>query len=214
MSTNHCAEEIMEAVFKALAPAIPNYVNAGFSRRLRYAITGSDPRSGREFIWHFFLARGGGGASRGFDGWPNVGEINVAGGIRAPSIEVTEERFPFFIRRHELRPNSGGDGAWRGGLGAVCDLVYRGDGPARLNTAGDGVIVPPFGLFGGDPGLPHIYKLVANGAERVLKSKETKVVVNPGDRIVCLSSGGGGYGDPKARTESERAWDRKNGYCS
>ena len=214
MSTNHCAEEIMEAVFKALAPAIPNYVNAGFSRRLRYAITGTDPRSGREFIWHFFLARGGGGASRGFDGWPNVGEINVAGGVRAPSIEVTEERFPFFIRRHELRPNSGGDGAWRGGLGAVCDLVYRGDGPARLNTAGDGVIVPPFGLFGGDPGLPHIYKLVANGAERVLKSKETKVVVNPGDRIVCLSSGGGGYGDPKARTESERAWDRKNGYCS
>ena len=214
MSTNHCAEEIMEAVFKALAPAIPNYVNAGFSRRLRYAITGTDPRTGREFIWHFFLARGGGGASRGFDGWPNVGEINVAGGIRAPSIEVTEERFPFFIRRHELRPNSGGDGAWRGGLGAVCDLVYRGDGPARLNTAGDGVIVPPFGLFGGDPGLPHIYTLVANGAERVLKSKETKVIVNPGDRIVCLSSGGGGYGDPRERSESERAWDRKNGYCS
>ena len=171
MSTNHCAEEVVEAVFKALAPAIPAAVSAGFSRRLRYAITGHDPRTGRQFIWHFFLARGGGGASEGFDGWSNVGEINVAGGIRSPSIEVTEERFPFFIERHELRPDSGGVGEWRGGLGAVCDLVYEGEGPALLNTAGDGIVVPPFGLFGATDGLPHHYKIVNNGTERVLGSQ-------------------------------------------
>ena len=196
MSTNHCAEEVVEAVFKALAPAIPGAVSSGFSRRLRYAITGFDPRTGRRFIWHFFLARGGGGASDGYDGWSNVGEINVAGGIRSPSTEVTEERFPFFIERHELRPDSGGVGAWRGGLGSVCDLVYEGEGPALLNTAGDGVVVPPFGLFGATDGLPHHYKIVSGGAERVLGSKEVGVVVNPGDHIVCFSSGGGGYGQP------------------
>ena len=212
MSTNHCAEEIIEAVFQALAHAAPHAVSAGFSRRLRYAITGKDPRTGRRFIWHFFLARGGGGASRGYDGWTGVGEVNVAGGIRSPSVEVTEERFPFFIRRHELRPGSGGAGEWRGGLGAVCDLVYEGDGPALLNTAGDGVIVPPFGLFGAQPGMPHVYKIVAKGGERVLGSKETGVVVNPGDRIVCLSSGGGGFGDPARRDRAARDWDSKNGY--
>ena len=43
-----------------------------------------DPRTGRQFIWHFFLARGGGGATYGYDGWPGVGEINVAGGIPGP----------------------------------------------------------------------------------------------------------------------------------
>ena len=214
MSTNHCAEEVVEAVFKALAPAIPSAVSAGFSRRLRYAITGSDPRTGRRFIWHFFLARGGGGASDGFDGWSNVGEINVAGGIRSPSIEVTEERFPFFIERHELRPDSGGAGAWRGGLGAVCDLVYEGEGPALLNTAGDGVVVPPFGLFGAADGLPHHYKIVSNGTERVLGSKEVGVVVNPGDHIVCLSSGGGGFGQPENRDEDAMKWDLKNGYVT
>ena len=214
MSTNHCAEEVVEAVFKALAPAIPGAVSAGFSRRLRYAITGMDPRTGRRFIWHFFLARGGGGASDGFDGWSNVGEINVAGGIRSPSIEVTEERFPFFIERHELRPDSGGVGAWRGGLGAVCDLVYEGEGPALLNTAGDGVVVPPFGLFGADDGLPHHYTIVSNDAERVLGSKEVGVVVNPGDHIVCLSSGGGGYGQPEHRDKDASAWDLKNGYVT
>ena len=214
MSTNHCAEEVVEAVFKALAPAIPGAVSAGFSRRLRYAITGSDPRTGRQFIWHFFLARGGGGAAEGVDGWSNVGEINVAGGIRSPSIEVTEERFPFFIERHELRPDSGGVGAWRGGLGAVCDLVYEGEGPALLNTAGDGVVVPPFGLFGAADGLAHHYKIVSNGTERVLRSKEVGVVVNPGDHIICLSSGGGGYGQPEDRDTDASIWDLKNGYVT
>ena len=214
MSTNHCAEEVVEAVFKALAPAIPAAVSAGFSRRLRYAITGHDPRTGRQFIWHFFLARGGGGASEGYDGWSNVGEINVAGGIRSPSIEVTEERFPFFVERHELRPDSGGVGEWRGGLGAVCDLVYEGEGPALLNTAGDGIVVPPFGLFGATDGLPHHYKIVNDGTERVLGSKEVGVVVNPGDHIICLSSGGGGYGSAEQREGDAAAWDLKNGYVT
>ena len=212
MSTNHCAEEIVEAVFKALAQAVPKEVNAGFSRRLRYAITGKDPRTGRQFIWHFFLARGGGGATHGYDGWPGVGEINVAGGIRSPSIEVTEERFPFFIRRHELRPNSGGQGEWRGGLGGICDLVYQGEGPALLNTAGDGIVVPPFGLFEGEDGLSHDYKILSNGSERPLGSKETEVVVNPGDHVYCLSSGGGGYGNPSERSQTADEWDKRNGY--
>jgi N-methylhydantoinase A/oxoprolinase/acetone carboxylase beta subunit/N-methylhydantoinase B/oxoprolinase/acetone carboxylase alpha subunit len=214
MSTNHCGEEIIEAVFKAVAHAVPQAVTAGFSRRLRYALTGTDPRTGRHFIWHFFFARGGGGASYGCDGWPCVGEINVAGGIRTPSIEVTEERFPFFIEHEELRPDSGGDGTWRGGLGATFAMIFEGAQTARLNTAGDGTVTPPYGLFGGQPGQPHIYTLVSDGIERILHSKETGVLVKPGDRIACLSAGGGGYGDPAQRPGAKREWDRKNGYCS
>ena len=211
MSTNHCGEEIVEAVFKALAPVAPGAVNAGFSRRLRFAITGSNPRTGNRFIWHFFFGRGGGGASRGYDGWSCVGEVNVAGAIRSPSVEITEERFPFKIVRNDLRPGSGGDGTWRGGLGAVFEMVYEGDEPAKLNMAGDGVINPPFGLFGGEPGLPHRYMVVSNGRERMLKSKETEVPILPGDRIVALSAGGGGYGPPPSRDTSSRARDRDSG---
>jgi N-methylhydantoinase B len=48
----------------------------------------------------------------------------------------------------------------------------------------------------------------------VLKSKETGVPVVPGDRIIALSSGGGGYGDPKERDQKSTAWDRKNGYSA
>ncbi len=211
MSTNHCGEEIVEAVFKALAPVAPDAVNAGFSRRLRFAITGRNPRTGNRFIWHFFFGRGGGGASRGYDGWSCVGEVNVAGAIRSPSVEITEERFPFKIVRNDLRPGSGGDGTWRGGLGAVFEMVYEGDEPAKLNMAGDGVVNPPFGLFGGAPGLPHRYKVVSNGRERMLKSKETEVPILPGDRIIALSAGGGGYGPPGSRDPDSRSRDRESG---
>ncbi len=214
MSTNHCGEEIVEAVFRAMVNAVPEAVTAGFSRRLRYAITGEDPSNGRRFIWHFFLGRGGGGASSGFDGWSNVGEINVAGGIRSPSVEVTEERFPFFIPRYELLPDSGGDGRWRGGLGSVVELVYEGSPGARLNTAGDGIVNAPFGLLGGSPGWAHRYSILTNGSERVLHSKETGVPVAPGDTILCYAAGGGGYGDPALRDEEIKEQDRRNGYCT
>lgn len=212
MSTNHCGEEVVEAVFKALASVVPDAVNAGFSRRLRFAVTGRHPATGHTFIWHFFFGRGGGGASQDHDGWSCVGEVNVAGAIRSPSVEITEERFPFRIVRNDFRPGSGGAGAQRGGLGAVFEMIYEGDEPARLNMAGDGIINAPFGLFGGSPGLPHAYKIMSNGLERPLKSKETEVPVLPGDRIIALSAGGGGFGPPHERSPAKHAWDQKNGY--
>ena len=211
MSTNHCGEEIVEAIFKALAPIVPHAVNAGFSRRLRFAITGKNPVSGRPYIWHFFFGRGGGGASEGHDGWSCVGEVNVAGAIRSPSVEITEERFPFHIVRNDFRPDSGGDGQWRGGMGAIFEMIYEGTEPAKLNTAGDGAVNAPFGLFGGSDGLPHRYSIISDGKERVLRTKETEVIVLPGDLIRCLSSGGGGYGDPVRRSAVQRDHDIKNG---
>jgi len=48
----------------------------------------------------------------------------------------------------------------------------------------------------------------------VLRTKETGVPVFPGDSIIALSSGGGGYGDPQDRDEESQAWDEKNGYAT
>lgn len=66
--------------------------------------------------------------------------------------------------------------------------------------------------IGVQPGLAHHRKIVSNGIERVLGSKEVGVVVKPGDSIYCLSAGGGGYGDPQARAKPTGDWDVKNGY--
>ena len=62
LATNHCAQEVAEAVIKALAGACPERALAGWSRRFRIAISGKNPRTQRPFIWHLFHARGGGGA--------------------------------------------------------------------------------------------------------------------------------------------------------
>lgn len=214
MSTNHVAEEIAEAIFLALAEAVPHAVNAGFGRRLRYAITGTGPSTDKPFLWHFFLGRPGGGASLEHDGWSNVGELNSVGAIRAPSIEVTEDRFPLFVRRNELRPDSGGTGRRRGGLGSICEIVYEGSGAALLNTAGDGVVNPPPGILGGEPGLPHHYSIVSEATETDLRSKQTGVVVQPGDLIRVLSAGGGGVGSPAERELWRVDDDRRQGYVT
>ena len=131
LCTNHCAQEIAESVIKALAPACPTRVLAGWGRRFRIAIQGKDPRNGRPFIWHMFHARPGGGASPAGDGWPTAGEGQAAGGIKFGSVEVTEVRFPLFFARHEFRPDSGGDGQlpWRPRLGPRASRGDRRAGP-------------------------------------------------------------------------------------
>jgi N-methylhydantoinase B len=214
LCTNHCGQEIAESVIKALAPACPDRAIAGWGRRFRIAIRGSDPRSGRPFIWHLFHARPGGGASAAGDGWPTAGEGQAAGGLKFGSVEVTEVRFPLFMERHEFRPDSAGDGRFRGGVGA--DLVMRAETaePAVANTAGDGVRHAPYGLFGGRDGAVHRYRLVSRRRTRVLRTKEVGIPVMPGDVFLIESSGGGGYGPPAKRDPAARAADRDNGFVT
>jgi N-methylhydantoinase B len=212
LCTNHCAQEIAESVIKALAPACPDRVLAGWGRRFRIAIQGRDPRSGRPFIWHMFHARPGGGASPAGDGWPTAGEGQAAGGIKFGSVEVTEVRFPLFFETHEFRPDSGGDGRFRGGVGSVLELHVEIREPARANTAGDGTRHAPYGILGGRDGLPHRYRLRSRGRpDRVLRTKEVGVVVRPGDVFLVESGGGGGYGPPRLRAPAARAADLDNG---
>jgi N-methylhydantoinase B len=205
----------MEAVIKALAPACPDRAMAGWGRRFRIAIQGTDPRSGRRFIWHMFHARPGGGASPAGDGWHGAGEWQAAGGIKFGSVEVTEVRFPLFFRRHEFRPDSGGAGQYRGGAGSELDLVVEIKEPALGNTAGDGVRHGACGLLGGKDGLPHRYVLRSRGRPaRVLKTKEVGIVIRPGDVLAVRSGGGGGWGPPARRAPEARRRDLENGFVT
>jgi len=212
LATNHCGQEIIEAIIKALAPACPDRAMAGWGRRFRIAIQGTDPRSdsrgGKPFIWHFFQARPGGGASPAGDGWPGAGEWQAAGGIKFGSLEVTEVRFPLFFRRHEFRADSGGAGEYRGGPGGVVEMVVETAKPAVGNTAGDGVRHGACGILGGDDGVPHRYILHSTGrTPRAIKTKEVGLVIQPDDVLVLESGGGGGWGDPALRDPDAAARD-------
>jgi N-methylhydantoinase B len=187
---------------------------AAWSKRFRIAIQGINPRTNRQFIWHMFHARGGGGASSAGDGWETAGEGQAAGGIKFGSVEVAETRFPLFFERHEFRPDSGGDGKFRGGVGSVLTLRMETTAPAKANTAGEGIHYAPYGLLGGKDGLPHRYRLISRRKTRWLKTKEVGVPVLPGDVFFVESAGGGGYGPPKARDPNARESDAVNGFVS
>ena len=131
----------------------------GWGRRFRIAIKGEDPRTGRSFIWHLFQARPGGGGSIAGDGYNSVGEWHSAGGIKFGSIEVAEARFPFLFLHHEYRPDSAGDGQFRGGTGGDLEMVVETAKPAVGNTAGDGIRHGARGMLGGEAGKPHHYVL-------------------------------------------------------
>ena len=214
LCTNCCAQEIGEAIIKALAHACPDRAMAGWGRRFRIAIQGTNPRTGRQFIWHMFQGRPGGGASSAGDGWPGAGEWQAAGGIKFGSIEVTEVRFPLFFRRHEFRANSGGDGRYRGGPGGELEFVVETKDPALANTAGDGVRHGACGMGGGKDGAPHLYRMMSKGQTRELRTKEVGIDVPPGAVFVVESGGGGGWGDPRKRTAGERAADAESGFVS
>jgi N-methylhydantoinase B len=215
LATNHCAQEILEAIIKALAPACPDRAMAGWGRRFRIAIQGEDPRSGKPFIWHFFQARPGGGASPAGDGWPGAGEWQAAGGIKFGSLEVTEARFPLFFRRHEFRPDSGGAGKYRGGPGGIVEMVVETAKPAVGNTAGDGVRHGACGILGGADGQPHRYTVHSTGRPpSAIKTKEVGLVIEPGDVLVLESGGGGGWGNPAERDPAAIANDIENGFVT
>jgi N-methylhydantoinase B len=211
MCTSHCSNEICEAIIVALSQACPDRAMGGWGRRFRVAIQGENPKTGNSFIWHLFHARPGAGGSSGGDGWHNAGEWHSAGGLKFGSIELAEARFPLHFKKHEFRSDSFGDGQFRGGAGVELELEMETEKPALANTAGDGNRHGSRGMVGGLDSKPHHYELhKIDGTIRELKTKEISVPVGPGDRFIIHSAGGGGWGDPKIRSQSARELDEKN----
>ena len=213
LSTSHCAQEVIEAVIRALAPACPDRAMAGWGRRFRIAIKGENPKNGQPFIWHMMHARPGAGASPGGDGWHGSGEWHSTGGLKFGSVEVTETRFPLFFEYHEYRPNSGGNGRFVGGVGVDLSLRVETGDPFRVNTAGDGVRHGACGLLGGKDGAPHHYVMRApNQIGQTLPTKQEGIECPPGTVFEIHSAGGGGWGPPEEREPEALAYDLRNGY--
>ncbi|WP_424814787.1 hydantoinase B/oxoprolinase family protein [Roseococcus sp. YIM B11640] len=213
LCTSHCSNEIVEAIMRAMENCCPERAMGGWGRRFRIAITGKDARRpDRKFVWHLFHARPGAGGHAKGDGWSTSGEWHSAGGLKFGSVEMAEARFPLHFRKHEFLAGTAGAGQHRGGHGAELELVVRSDGPARGNTAGDGAFHGSAGIAGGRDSTPHRYALRhADGTERVLKTKEVGIDIQPGEVIHVRSAGGGGWGDPAKRDPALIERDIKEG---
>ena len=115
-------------------------------------------------------------------------------------VEALEANYEFVrVVHYGLIPDSAGAGRQRGGSGIRREYEILTDG-VILHTTGDGHMNPPWGLAGGSDGTLSAKTLVRDGktiALRALSSIDTQ----KGDRLIVETSGGGGFGNPRERTE-------------
>ena len=122
----------------------------------------------------------------------------VAALLYHDSIEVDEQKYPIHVEAQRLIPDSGGAGRRRGGLASRVVFGPK-DRAMTLAYTVEGHYNPPRGVRGGEPGaIPDAWKLDRAG-ERDELPKAAAVALEPGERVVSVSGGGGGYGDPRER---------------
>jgi N-methylhydantoinase B len=172
---------------------------------MRALFSGLD-RNGDRFSQVLF-ATGGMGASPHRDGLPTTSfPTNVGAG----SIEAFESVSPLVVWRKQLRPDSGGAGRFRGGLGQEAEIEVRSPSSVWLSLLSDRRDHPALGVLDGGSGAPALIEF-GDGTRPHPKSRTT---VATGTRLRMIYAGGGGYGDPKSRDAEALARDLRDGYVT
>jgi N-methylhydantoinase B len=208
------AQAIIEAVWLALSQAVPERVDACWARWCAPATMGFNPRTGRPFGDIHFMCKGGGGASKGRDGWDHLGTVVCAGGLRAPDPELHELVDPFTVLQYEFWPDSAGAGEWRGGMGTIYRWRIDTNGIPAANFGG-GVhdVTAPYGLEGGKA-APHHRLNLYKGKDVIKVDAESFYALDEGDVFEIFESGGGGYGNPHKRPAARVQQDVRDGVVS
>jgi N-methylhydantoinase B len=205
---------IVDTVFKALAPAIPDRVIAGHHADLLVAqFHGINAKTSEFFIGNFGPLGGGWGAKRTEDGVSGTVCINDGDTHNSPNEQV-EAKFPIVVERYALVPDSGGAGRHRGGLGV--ERVVRARTDITLNTQIERAHCRPWGLDCGRDGKGNAVAL-RFGTKWKTEFPNAKVLVaqiKAGDAFRLRSGGGGGYGSPLERPVEDVCADVRQGYVS
>jgi N-methylhydantoinase B len=205
---NHeTSQRVVDAIFKALAPLLPDRVAAGGPTTSGVLIFGARHGDGRWAI--LYEVHGGGeGATAAKDGASAV-RVHMSNVMNTPT-EVIEGEYPLLVEEHGLRPGSAGHGRRRGGLGQVRAYRVLGD-EVTLTTMFERRVIPPWGLAGGGDGAPFRVTLRSASGERVVSGKET-FALRRGDLVRVETCGGGGYGPATEREADRDQADRREGY--
>jgi N-methylhydantoinase B len=173
---------------------------------------GINPRTGRFYVGSTNPPGGGWGALASGDGMNGVVCIND-GDTHNAVIEALEAKNPIVIEKYALRPDSGGPGRHRGGLGI--ETRVRATAPMRTNVHVERTKCAPWGLNGGAEALPNRVHLERDGVSFSNgNGKLDNEQMKPGDVLVIESGGGGGYGDPHERSRATVVDDVRNGYVT
>jgi N-methylhydantoinase B len=155
---------------------------------------------------NMFFYNGGMGGNARHDGlsclsWPS--------NVSSTSIEISEHIAPLRFHHKRLRPDSGGPGRHRGGLGQEILIEVLSETPIAVSFLAERTLHPAFGIEGGMEGAPGTLHI--NGRR---SDPKRQYVLNRGDTVSLATPGGGGHGDPRARDLALVAADVEAGYVT
>ena len=205
---------IVDTVFKALAPAIPERIVAGHHADLIIGmLNGVNPETSEFYIAFIGPTGGGWGAKQAEDGNSATICMNDGDTHNSP-VEQLEAKYPLLFEAHALRPDSCGAGRQRGGLGI--ENIVQARAPLTVNTQIDRVHCAPWGLGGGGDAMGNAVALRREGTWRddFPNAKVFTARLGPGEAFALRSGGGGGFGPPLERSIEAVAHDVRQGYVT
>jgi N-methylhydantoinase B len=202
---------VIDTILRALAPALPSRVPAAHKGDMGgCSFFGFRKEDGSRFLLLNIFGGGWGGRPME-DG--ESGAVSICqGDVRNTPIELQEIKYPFIVEEHALRPDSGGAGRFRGGLGL--SLTYRCLQKCKANINFDRTAFPPWGLHGGGAGATNLAIVTRRDGTKTHVFKETEIELDAGDCVTFHTAGGGGYGDPKARDSAALERDVAEGFVT
>ena len=198
----------VDLVFKALAQAMPERMAACSGGDL-FGFMMVGQKDGTRFAMGSNDAVGW-GATRTHDGGNALNHISGAL-VRNTPVEVMEMKSAMFCEALELRPDSGGAGRHRGGLGLSRTIRFLSDG--EFLTINKRSKSPPWPLAGGQSTEPN-RAVYFPGTPKEVSGGTYRARVLRDDRVICRSAGGAGYGDPFTRCPEQVFEDVIDGYVT
>ncbi len=182
------SQRIVDVVLGALAKALPDRIpSASQGTMNNVAIGGIDPRTGERFTYYETIGGGMGAWAEG-DGESAV-HSHMTNTMNTP-VEALEHSYPFLVREYSVRKGSGGKGLKKGGDGIVREIELLSD--AEITVLSERRRIPPYGLFGGQPGEVGRNFVIKAGVKEEMPGKFT-CRLKKGDVIRIETPGGGGY---------------------
>ncbi|MFK0008204.1 hydantoinase B/oxoprolinase family protein [Paenarthrobacter sp. NPDC090520] len=190
---------IVQAAFSQIDDGYGTAEGAAGQAPAKSVISGTDERNGNPYVNQILVGGVGGPATPYVDGWPTYQRPVCGALLYHDSVEVDEQRYPILVHERTLVADSGGAGRQRGGLATRVTMEPRGES-VTLTYGIEGKINPPKGVRGGHDGAePAAWVEDLKTGER----REIPVVgrydLQSGEKVVSITPGGGGYGDPLER---------------
>jgi N-methylhydantoinase B len=204
---------VIDLIYKALAPVLPNDIIAGSSASLSFCSYAGIRPSGD--YWVFLEVNEGsyGGRPRA-DGPDSID--NLMANTRNNPIEDLAMHLPMICDRYELRDDvMPGAGRFRGGIGVVKAQRVLTD--AFITHENERHYDVPWGIFGGDSGQVgkvDIYNVARPNDVKHMPAKFSGMRVTAGDVHVFYGPCGGGFGDPLERPAAKVLDDVLDGFCT